>query len=229
MLSSVLNGGSLLDWLVGILYSIPAVVIALSFHEFAHGLAAYWLGDPTAKLRGRLTVNPKAHFDLYGTICMLLFGFGWANPVPFSLRNLKKPKRDGAIIALAGPLMNYIVALVFMVIYALLAVFFNKIVNESNFKLLSILLEIVYVVYVLNINLMVFNLIPIPPLDGSKILFSLLPYKSYNFILNFERYGFIILMFALAFGILDVPLNFMRSIAAIPIQWVGKFIFGLFV
>ena len=191
-----MHGASLTDWLVNVLYMIPAIVIALSFHEFAHGLAAHWLGDDTARNFGRMTVNPRAHLDLYGTVCMLLFGFGWAKPVPFSMRNLKRPKRDSALIALAGPVMNFIVAFAAMIIYSFLLVFFSKIATEASARVYKIILEIVYMIYVLNLNLMVFNLIPIPPLDGSKVLFSLLPAKSYNFVLNFERYGFIIFLFA---------------------------------
>ncbi len=216
-----------MDWFVGILYAIPAVVIALSFHEFAHGLVAYWLGDSTAKMYGRLTVNPRAHFDLYGTICMLLFGFGWANPVPFSTRNLKKPKRDSALIALAGPAMNFLIAIVAAVVHSLLLVLFIKL-GGVNEKLFGILLDIVSVICVLNLNLMVFNLLPIPPLDGSKVLFSFLPYKCYNFILTFERYGSIILIAALAIGILDYPLAFLRGIVFVPINYIENFVVGLF-
>ena len=115
MLSSLLNGASLSDWFVQILYRIPAVLIAISLHEYAHALMAHLLGDNTAKMYGRLTPNPAAHFDIVGALCMLFVGFGWAKPVPFDYRNLKKPKRDTALIAFAGPLMNFIVACSFAV------------------------------------------------------------------------------------------------------------------
>lgn len=230
MIGSLLGGASLSDWFVSILYRIPAVLIAISFHEFAHGLMAYWLGDPTAKMYGRLTVNPKAHFDLYGAICMLLFGFGWANPVPFSYRNLKKPKRDSALIALAGPLMNFILSAAAVVLWCLVyAVGIRVAANEATVRIFQIILDIIMAVYSLNIGLMVFNLLPIPPLDGSKILFSFLPASAYKFILTYERYGFIILMVVLVTGIIDVPLYWLIDIVSTPLEWLMELILGFII
>ena len=218
LISSLLNGASLGDWFVQILYRIPAVLIAISLHEYAHALMAHFLGDNTAKMYGRLTPNPAAHFDILGALCMLLVGFGWAKPVPFDYRNLKKPKRDTALIALAGPLMNFIVAAASLLLYALLSVFFSHIATLDNVRLLRIILDVVVEIYVLNIGLMVFNLIPIPPLDGSKILFSFLPARSYKFILTYERYGSFILLAALFSGLLDMPLNFLVNLISSPLE-----------
>lgn len=219
MISSLIGGASLAGWFVSILYRIPAVLIAISFHEFAHGYMAYLRGDYTAKMYGRLTINPKAHFDLYGAVCMLLFGFGWANPVPFNYNNLKKPKLDSALIALAGPLMNFLLAAAAIVLWCLLyAINIRVANNEVVARIFDIVLDIVMAVYSLNIGLMVFNLLPVPPLDGSKILFSLLPASAYRFILTYERYGFIILMVILLTGIIDKPLYWLIDIVSISLM-----------
>ena len=230
MIGSLIGGASLSDWFVSILYRIPAVLIAISFHEFAHAYMAYLRGDITAKMYGRLTVNPKAHFDLYGALCMLLFGFGWANPVPFNYRNLKNPKKDSALIALAGPLMNFILAALAIVLYCLVLALGTRVATtEPVVRIFRIILNIIMAVYSLNIGLMVFNLLPIPPLDGSKILFSLLPANAYRFILTYERYGFIILMVILVTGIINVPLNWLVNIFATPLQYLMDFLLGILI
>lgn len=230
MIGSLLGGAGLAEWFVSILYRIPAVLIAISFHEFAHAYMAYLRGDITAKMYGRLTVNPKAHFDLYGALCMLLFGFGWASPVPFNYRNLKNPKKDSALIALAGPLMNFILAAAAIVLWCLVYALGIRIATtQAVVKIFEIILGIIMAVYSLNIGLMVFNLLPIPPLDGSKILFSLLPAKAYRFILTYERYGFIILMVVLVTGIIDVPLGWLINIFAMPLQYLMKFLLGILI
>lgn len=230
MISSLIGGASLADWFVSILYRIPAVLIAISFHEFAHGYMAYLRGDYTAKMYGRLTINPKAHFDLYGAVCMLLFGFGWANPVPFNYNNLKKPKLDSALIALAGPLMNFLLAAAAIVLWCLLyAIGIRVASGEVTVRIFQIVLDIVMAVYSLNIGLMVFNLLPVPPLDGSKILFSLLPASAYRFILTYERYGFVILMVILLTGIIDKPLYWLISVVSIPLQHLMSFILNILI
>ena len=193
------SGAAFTDILINILISIPAVLIAISVHEAAHGYASYKLGDPTAKLMGRVTVNPLAHFDLFGAICMLLFGFGWAKPVPFDLRYLKHPKRDTAIIAAAGPISNFLTGFVVCGIWvgiAYAALYTNP-EWLSQGSIVSILLDMLKIIVSLNFSLMIFNLLPIPPLDGSKVLFSLLPVRAHRFILTYERYGMAILMLLL--------------------------------
>lgn len=198
MIGSLLSGNtSLTDVLISLLLRIPAVLIAISVHEAAHGYAAYKLGDPTAKLMGRVSINPFAHFDLFGAICMLIFGFGWAKPVPFDLRMLKHPKRDTALIAVAGPVSNLLTAFLFTGIWV--GLFYAVMVFQpawlmSSDSICSILFVMLQHIAALNISLLIFNLIPIPPLDGSKVLISFLPASAYRFVLKYERYGMSILM-----------------------------------
>lgn len=199
-----------------ILLRIPAVLLAISLHEASHGYVAYLLGDPTAKNNGRLTMNPLAHFDLYGTLCMLLFGFGWARPVPVNPMYFKNPKQGMSLVGLAGPLSNFFTALVFSVIYAVLfglGMFLNP---GPFFEFIELFL---WTAIGLNVGLGIFNLFPIPPLDGSKILAVVLPNSAYYKLMMYERYVAPILMLLLFVGVLDVPLNFL----------VGKVIDGLLI
>lgn len=198
--------------LLAIIIEIPAVLLAISGHEAAHGWMAYKRGDPTAKMMGRITLNPIKHFDLIGTLSMLLVGFGWAKPVPFNPRNLKNFRLDTALIALAGPVSNFIMAAIALFVYfAFHAVLGFFPVSGAAEQIVAILLDMIWAVCYLNISLGVFNLIPIPPLDGSKVLFSFLPTRAFNFILNFERYGFLILFIVLFTGVLDTPINMLMN------------------
>ena len=178
------------DYLIELLIGIPCVIIALVFHEISHGFIAYKLGDPTAKNMGRLTLNPLKHLDPLGTASMIFFKFGWAKPVPIDSRYFKKPRRDIALTALAGPCANLLLALIGAFIYSLSQIFLKELVFESaNF------LYYICVAYAtlmesfiwLNIALAIFNLIPLPPLDGSRILLIWLPYRIYAKILRYER------------------------------------------
>lgn len=188
------------------LLSLPIVLLALSVHETAHGYAAYKLGDPTANSFGRLSLNPLKHIDPLGFICMLVFHFGWAKPVPINSRYFKKPRRDMAITAAAGPLSNILLSVVFagllrvelLVIERLynreLLSVINMVINGTGadlsptFKLLAVLAYMLYMGVVLNISLAVFNLIPIPPFDGSRIFYTFLPVNLYFKIMRYERY-----------------------------------------
>ena len=178
----------------------PGIFIALTFHEFAHAYVAFRLGDPTAKLNGRLTLNPLAHLDPMGTIMLFLFRFGWAKPVPVDPRNLKNPKRDMLWISAAGPLMNMLLAVVSgIAIRIFLATDLAYSSPQSNmgtlFQMLSLSLQI-------NLVLAFFNLLPIPPLDGSKIFAGLLPDRYAHQIYMVERKGPMILFGIIIFGMI---------------------------
>ncbi len=178
------------EYLTELILTALAVLITLTVHEYCHGYAAYKLGDSTAKNLGRLTLNPIKHIDPIGAICMLLFHIGWAKPVPINARYFKKPRRDIAITALAGPLVNLILAFIFSGVYLLILAFVKDINFADNLTLLNILQNVllfIYIFFSVNIGLAIFNLIPIPPLDGSKIFYPLFPPKLYFKIINYER------------------------------------------
>ncbi|MBQ6558170.1 MAG: site-2 protease family protein [Clostridia bacterium] len=180
------------DW-QNILIGIPVTLIALVGHEFAHGLVSDKLGDPTPRSQGRLTLNPFAHLDLIGTILMILTGFGWAKPVMVNPRYYKNPKAGMALTAAAGPLANLIMAFAAMLIYAVL------IVVNYKFKLgwdraVGGIGYVLYFFAVRNLCFMVFNFIPIPPLDGAKVLGIIVPNRIYYKILEYERYSMILIM-----------------------------------
>ena len=169
--------------------SALAVLIVLTIHEYSHAYAAYRLGDPTAKNMGRLTLNPIKHIDPFGALCMLLFHFGWARPVPINARNFKNPKRGFAITALAGPLSNLATAFVSAFIYLLTYALFRNVGFTSKFTLNIVqnTLDFIYVFHIINVGIAIFNLIPVPPLDGSRILTVVLPPKTYFAIMKYER------------------------------------------
>ena len=170
-----------------------AVILAITLHEMAHGYVSYWLGDNTAKSLGRLSINPLKHIDWIGAFCLLVFGFGWAKPVPIDYRKYKNGKAGIFMVSLAGPLTNILLAVLacgFMIIAPI-----------------EILQDFFYMFSVVNIGLGAFNLIPIPPLDGSKMLAVLLPANTYQKIMQYEQYGFIVLIILLNTGILDPVYN----------------------
>ena len=207
--------------------SALAVLIILTLHECAHALAAYKLGDPTAKNLGRLSLNPIKHLDPLGAICMVFFHFGWAKPVPINARNFKKPKRDFALCALAGPLTNLVFAFIFAFIYLLMFALLKDVVFTSDFlfALVENLLLFVYLFHVINIGIGIFNLIPIPPLDGSRILNVVLPPKYYFGIMRYERKIYLALILWLAFG--DFAKRALLSFSLVASNPVLAFIAGL--
>ena len=172
-----------------IIIYLPIVVFSLTVHEFAHGYAALLCGDPTAKYQGRLTLNPLRHLDPFGMLAMLIAPIGWAKPVPVNTRNLKNRRYGISLVSLAGPLSNLLVSFVALLIYIKIVF---RIAPDS---------EVLYFFFTLmaiaNLGLAVFNLLPIPPLDGSKIFLTLLPYKMQETIWRYEQYGFIVLLFVI--------------------------------
>ena len=191
--------------LTDFLLSMAAVLICLTVHEMSHGLAAYLLGDPTAKRQKRLSLNPLRHLDLFGTLMMLVAGFGWAKPVPVDMRYFRHPKSGMAITALAGPLSNFVLAyLALLTRTALIALFWD---HAAVWRVLEFLATLA----IISVGLGLFNLLPIPPLDGSKILEGVLPDEEYERILRYENYGVILLVAILWSGIFDEYLWLARS------------------
>lgn len=185
---NALDLGSMKDTLL----RVASVLICLILHETYHGVAAFFLGDPTAKRNHRLSLNPLRHIDWVGLAAMVLTGVGWAKPVPVNPHYFKRPKLGMAITALAGPLSNLLLAL-----WLLLGV---RVMIDGNASMAWI--EFLLDTAVLSLGLGVFNLIPIPPLDGSKIVAALLPDKQYNLLLRYERFGMLIIMLLVVFGAL---------------------------
>lgn len=194
-----------LDWSVPVqmLLSVIPALICITLHELSHGFVAYKLGDETAKRAGRLTLNPIKHIDIFGLIMMIAFKFGWAKPVPVDMRNFRNPKRDMAICALAGPVSNVIICCVFLFIFGVCYLP----LNFSDTRFSQSLVEMIYTTAYLSLALAVFNIIPIPPLDGSKVLFSVMSSESYYKLMRYEKYGMIILIALLATDILGNPLQ----------------------
>lgn len=218
---------------------ILMIVISLPIHELAHGMVANWLGDDTAYYQGRLTLNPLAHLDLFGTISMAVFGFGWAKPVPVNPRRFKCNMRLGmALTAFAGPLSNIVLALVFMVVSKVC--FRLGMAMDNNF--LFFVNWITFNMSIANVGLAFFNLLPIPPLDGSRILNYFLPLKAQMFFDRIEAYSFYILMGLLLLDnfigvfsftinliggavikLLDLMTFFLGAFAALPLEYFFNF------
>jgi len=211
----------LTSFIVSLLLSMPIALLALSVHETAHGFVAYKLGDPTAYNFGRLSLNPLKHVDPIGFGCMVLFGFGWAKPVPVDTRYFKKPKRDMALTGAAGPISNLLLALLFAVLLRVeLEIAMRTSVGAFASQALWWLQIFLIKGIQLNIGLAVFNLIPVPPFDGSRIFLTLLPTNLYFKIMKYEKYLYIVLMIALLVGLLDRPLDLVSD-------WFMNIILGI--
>ena len=215
------------NWSTAALYLARALALltAIPFHEMAHVWASDRLGDPTAKRCGRLSMNPLRHFDPLGALCMILVGFGWAKPVPVAaVQNFRHPRRDMALSAAAGPAANLLLAYVWMVCY--------KVVYLFGYNPGSVLWQFVMVVLVtmvqVNLTLAVFNLLPIPPLDGSRIFNLLLPARWYFRIMKYERYIMFGLFICLFAGVLDRPLSFLFQNMMTLFDWGTRYIDWLF-
>ncbi|MCI6023844.1 MAG: site-2 protease family protein [Oscillospiraceae bacterium] len=202
-----------------LIYGI-ALLTALPFHECAHAWTANKLGDPTARINGRMTLNPLAHLDPFGALLMIFTGIGWAKPVPINARNFKHPKWEMAISSLAGPVSNLLLAYLSMILWKITTIVSYY---HSGFFVQN-LITIFATMVSINIGLAVFNFIPIPPLDGSRILSLFLPERTYFSIMRYERYAMLALMIAVYFGLLDGPLGFFRHLALNSINFLTGWI-----
>ena len=198
MLFDLISGDK--NALVSILLSLPVILFSLSFHEAAHGYVAYKLGDRTAKNLGRVTLNPLKHLDPIGAISMLIFGYGWAKPVPINTRNFDNPRKGMAITGIAGPISNLILGVISCIIYVALDLLYVKAVlagSASNvITTINILAMLFYISAILNFGLMTFNLIPVPPFDGSRFFYIFLPSKWYFKVMKYEQTIMIVILIA---------------------------------
>lgn len=190
--------------LMGMLVSLPGIIIGLSFHEFAHGAVSYALGDPTPKMQGRLTISPLAHIDPIGFLALMFAGFGWGVPVQVDPRYYKHRRRDEFLVSIAGVTMNLILAVLFSLLI--------RVLFMANFAWLSgevgtILIEMLIQVVVINLVLMVFNLIPVPPLDGFGLVTEVFNLRKYDWYWKVYDYGFPILMLLIIFDVTDLILS----------------------
>lgn len=204
-------------YLISLVLSLPIILFSLTIHECAHGWAAMKLGDRTAYNLGRLTLNPIKHIDPIGFVCMLVFGYGWAKPVPIVARNFKNPRKGMAFSAIAGPISNLLLGFCFVILHYLAALGFNalfggsSIMNERLFIIADLVLIFFSMGARLNVYLAVFNLLPVPPFDGSRFFYIFLPTKWYFKVMQYERYIMIAILALFYFGILSVPLDFISN------------------
>lgn len=190
---------SILSYIIGRLYIIPGILIGLSIHEYGHAKCAQLCGDRTSEYQGRVSLDPRAHIDPIGIIALLLVGFGWGRPVMIDPRNLKNPRRDQILIGLAGVFNNFITAIVFAFIYRFAVQLLPRSFTTSTFG--GIVIQILFNVVLINISLMLFNLLPIPPLDGFGVLCGIFNLYGTKFYWYARRYGMIILIVMMYFGI----------------------------
>lgn len=225
MLLDLLFSGNIRGAIINFLLSVPIIILVMSVHEYAHGVVAKKLGDPTAESLGRLTLNPFKHIDIIGFLMFLIIGIGYAKPVPINSRYFKKPKRDMALVGAAGPISNVLMALLFgflAKVFDLLLPFLPM--NETSFVAYGYLAQILYYGIAYNVIFAIFNLIPIPPLDGSRILYAFLPSKALLWFQRYEQYFFWgLLGVFLIFNIFDI--NIIGGVADFFINIIFKIFF----
>ena len=214
--------------LVGLVMTIPGVLIAITFHEFAHAFAADKLGDDTARREGRLSLNPLDHLDPIGSLMLLFAGFGWGKPVHVNPRNYTRKmsmEKGEAIVSIAGPAMNILLAFIFTLIYCAIYKFAGITFMMSTAG--SIIMSIILTTISINIGLGIFNLIPLPPLDGSKVIMPILPYKAKEFFINNESIFYIIFLLIWITGIAGTIITPVINVVSNGILNLGSLIFGL--
>ena len=227
MLRYLLVGdGDFKGFLLQFLLSLPIIFLMLSLNGAAQGYIANKLGDPTAKNLGKLTLNPLVHIDPLGLIAMVVVGCGWVSPVPINSRNFKKPRRDMLLVGISGPVANLLLAFIFAILLRLSIVFMPEVVfrNEMSMELSSILNTFLYLGVRMNITFAIFNLLPIPPLAGSRIFAMLIPPTYYFKIMRYERYISIAILVLLIFGVLDPILTFLTGKIEYLIYYIVFFI-----
>ncbi len=222
-----------MDWqsMLTTLFSVVAALMCLTIHELSHGAVAYALGDPTAKNAGRLTFNPIRHIDPFGLLLMITAQVGWAKPVPVDMRYFKKPKRDMALTALAGPASNFILAWLFLLLAGGAERLWESLFWTGPEWALTVsyyLFQFLVNAAVLSVGLGVFNLFPVPPLDGSRILFALFPDKVYFAVMRYERYIMVAMLVLVWLGALDGPLTFLITRAVNFLCTISFFPYPLF-
>lgn len=205
MLFDIIRNGFTVQTVMNILARVFVVFCTLPLHEYAHALMAVKLGDDTPRLKGRLTISPFAHLDLIGSLMIFLVGFGYAKPVPVNIRNFKKRKLYMALTAFAGPFANIILAFIFIVLMLTLTF------ADSTSIIVNVAYYFLYFAAYVNVSLAVFNLIPIPPLDGSRIFSIIIPDKYYYAVMKYERYIMLAVFVLIFAGVLDVPLSWLTS------------------